>query len=234
MAGATLAGIGFTISLFIADLAFADEHLQRAGDDRHPGRLSGRSGRRGGPPAAVLGERFSLCSPEHRGATVAAAAALARPRRPARRAEDAVPDLPIARRRAATSTRPDVQLAVDDRRSGCRRRPLSSPAAKSASTLSAERLRGLPHHQARRRARVRRRTPERRVVEPFLPARTAARASARRRPAPRPPRRPAQPSARADGRRRIGKLRNTSRTCPSESSTRCRSTGAAAAQYGHS
>src|SRR5688500_1750189 len=62
MAGATLAGIGFTISLFIADLAFDDERLR---EQATIGVLAGSV------TAAVvgvlllrfLGERFSLCSP---------------------------------------------------------------------------------------------------------------------------------------------------------------------------
>jgi Na+/H+ antiporter NhaA len=66
MAGATLAGIGFTISLFITDLAFDDEHLQ---EQATIGILGGSV------TAAVvgvvllrfLGDRFSLCSPEAEG-----------------------------------------------------------------------------------------------------------------------------------------------------------------------
>ena len=62
MAGATLAGIGFTISLFIADLAFTDETLR---EQATIGILAGSVA------AAVLGvvllrflgERFPLCSP---------------------------------------------------------------------------------------------------------------------------------------------------------------------------
>jgi Na+/H+ antiporter NhaA len=62
MAGATLAGIGFTISLFIADLAFDDERLK---EQATIGVLAGSV------TAAVvgvlllrfLGERFPLCSP---------------------------------------------------------------------------------------------------------------------------------------------------------------------------
>jgi Na+/H+ antiporter NhaA len=62
MAGATLAGIGFTISLFIADLAFDDERLK---EQATIGVLAGSL------TAAVagvlllrfLGERFPLCSP---------------------------------------------------------------------------------------------------------------------------------------------------------------------------
>jgi Na+:H+ antiporter, NhaA family len=62
MAGATLAGIGFTISLFIADLAFSDDRLR---EQATIGVLAGSL------TAAVvgvlllrfLGERFPLCSP---------------------------------------------------------------------------------------------------------------------------------------------------------------------------
>jgi NhaA family Na+:H+ antiporter len=62
MAGATLSGIGFTISLFIADLAFADDGLR---EEATIGVLAGSL------TAAVLGvlllrflgERFPLCSP---------------------------------------------------------------------------------------------------------------------------------------------------------------------------
>jgi hypothetical protein len=62
MAGATLAGIGFTISLFIADLAFDDDRLR---EQATIGVLAGSV------TAAVagilllrfLGERFPLCSP---------------------------------------------------------------------------------------------------------------------------------------------------------------------------
>jgi Na+/H+ antiporter NhaA len=62
MAGATLAGIGFTISLFIADLAFDDEHLK---EQATIGVLAGSV------TAAVVGvlllrffgERSPLCSP---------------------------------------------------------------------------------------------------------------------------------------------------------------------------
>jgi Na+:H+ antiporter, NhaA family len=62
MAGATLAGIGFTIALFIADLAFADDRLR---EQATIGILVGSL------TAAVLGvvllrflgERFPLCSP---------------------------------------------------------------------------------------------------------------------------------------------------------------------------
>jgi Na+/H+ antiporter NhaA len=66
MAGATLAGIGFTISLFITDLAFADEQLREQA-------VIGILG--GSVTAAVLGvvllrllgDRFPLCSPEAEG-----------------------------------------------------------------------------------------------------------------------------------------------------------------------
>jgi Na+/H+ antiporter NhaA len=66
MAGATLAGIGFTISLFITDLAFTDEHLE---EQATIGILGGSV------TAAVvgvlllrlLGDRFPLCSPEAEG-----------------------------------------------------------------------------------------------------------------------------------------------------------------------
>jgi NhaA family Na+:H+ antiporter len=66
MAGATLAGIGFTISLFITDLAFSDQHLK---EQATIGILGGSV------TAAVLGvfllrllgDRFPLCSPETEG-----------------------------------------------------------------------------------------------------------------------------------------------------------------------
>jgi Na+/H+ antiporter NhaA len=65
MGGATLAGIGFTISLFITDLAFSDERLK---EQATIGILAGSLA------AAILGvallrffgERFPLCSPEAR------------------------------------------------------------------------------------------------------------------------------------------------------------------------
>jgi Na+:H+ antiporter, NhaA family len=66
MAGATLAGIGFTISLFITDLAFSDEHLKE----------QATIGILGGSVTAALlgvfllrflGDRFPLCSPAAEG-----------------------------------------------------------------------------------------------------------------------------------------------------------------------
>ncbi|HLM07632.1 MAG TPA: Na+/H+ antiporter NhaA [Blastococcus sp.] len=66
MAGATLAGIGFTISLFIADLAFADERLH---EQATIGILAGSvtAAVAGVVLLRVLGERFSLCTPEGEG-----------------------------------------------------------------------------------------------------------------------------------------------------------------------
>jgi len=63
MAGATLAGIGFTISLFIADLAFDDEALK---DQATIGILVGSvvAAVLGIILLRVLGERFPLCSPD--------------------------------------------------------------------------------------------------------------------------------------------------------------------------
>jgi len=62
MAGATLAGIGFTISLFIADLAFTDERLR---EQATIGILAGSvtAAIAGVVMLRVLGERFSLCTP---------------------------------------------------------------------------------------------------------------------------------------------------------------------------
>jgi Na+/H+ antiporter NhaA len=66
MAGATLAGIGFTISLFITDLAFADERLR---EQATIGILAGSvtAAITGVLLLRLLGERFSLCSPESEG-----------------------------------------------------------------------------------------------------------------------------------------------------------------------
>jgi Na+/H+ antiporter NhaA len=66
MAGATLAGIGFTIALFITDLAFADEQLR---EQATIGILAGSltAAVAGVVLLRVLGERFSLCSPETEG-----------------------------------------------------------------------------------------------------------------------------------------------------------------------
>jgi NhaA family Na+:H+ antiporter len=63
MAGATLAGIGFTISLFIADLAFDDAALR---EQATIGILAGSltSAVVGVVLLRVLGERFPLCSPD--------------------------------------------------------------------------------------------------------------------------------------------------------------------------
>jgi Na+/H+ antiporter NhaA len=63
MAGATLAGIGFTISLFITDLAFTDELLR---EQAKIGILAGSltAAVLGTLVLRVLGERFPLCSPE--------------------------------------------------------------------------------------------------------------------------------------------------------------------------
>jgi Na+:H+ antiporter, NhaA family len=66
LAGATLAGIGFTISLFITDLAFDDERLH---EQATIGILagSGIAAVAGVVLLRVLGGRFSLCSPEAEG-----------------------------------------------------------------------------------------------------------------------------------------------------------------------
>jgi Na+/H+ antiporter NhaA len=66
MAGATLAGIGFTISLFITDLAFADEHLK---EQATIGVLGGSvtAALLGVFLLRLLGDRFSLCSPATEG-----------------------------------------------------------------------------------------------------------------------------------------------------------------------
>jgi Na+/H+ antiporter NhaA len=63
MAGATLAGIGFTIALFITGLAFSDESLR---EQATIGILVGSvvAAIAGVVLLRVLGERFSLCSPE--------------------------------------------------------------------------------------------------------------------------------------------------------------------------
>jgi Na+/H+ antiporter NhaA len=63
MAGATLAGIGFTISLFIADLAFGDAALK---EQATIGVLVGSviAAVLGVVLLRVMGERFPLCSPE--------------------------------------------------------------------------------------------------------------------------------------------------------------------------
>jgi Na+/H+ antiporter NhaA len=62
MAGATLAGIGFTISLFITDLAFADEHLKEQATIGILGG-SGTAAVLGVFLLRLLGDRFPLCSP---------------------------------------------------------------------------------------------------------------------------------------------------------------------------
>jgi Na+/H+ antiporter NhaA len=66
MAGATLAGIGFTIALFITDLAFDDEGLR---EQATIGILAGSitAAIAGVFLLRVLGERFSLCTPETQG-----------------------------------------------------------------------------------------------------------------------------------------------------------------------
>jgi len=66
MAGATLAGIGFTISLFITDLAFSDEHLR---EQATIGILGGSvtAAVLGVVLLRVLGDRFPLCTPEAEG-----------------------------------------------------------------------------------------------------------------------------------------------------------------------
>jgi Na+/H+ antiporter NhaA len=66
MAGATLAGIGFTISLFIADLAFGDGPLK---DQATIGILAGSvvAALLGVLLLRVLGERFPLCTPDTEG-----------------------------------------------------------------------------------------------------------------------------------------------------------------------
>jgi Na+:H+ antiporter, NhaA family len=69
MAGATLAGIGFTIALFIAGLAFDDEALQ---EQATIGILAGSvvAAVLGILLLRVLGERFPLCSPDAPGPPV--------------------------------------------------------------------------------------------------------------------------------------------------------------------
>ena len=69
MAGATLAGIGFTIALFIADLAFDDDALK---EQATIGILAGSviAAVLGIVLLRVLGERFPLCSPDAPGPPV--------------------------------------------------------------------------------------------------------------------------------------------------------------------
>jgi Na+:H+ antiporter, NhaA family len=64
MAGATLAGIGFTIALFIADLAFDDDDALK--EQATIGILAGSviAAVLGVVLLRVLGERFPLCSPD--------------------------------------------------------------------------------------------------------------------------------------------------------------------------
>jgi NhaA family Na+:H+ antiporter len=66
MAGATLAGIGFTIALFITDLAFSDESLR---EQATIGILAGSitAAIAGVILLRVLGERFPLCTPDTEG-----------------------------------------------------------------------------------------------------------------------------------------------------------------------
>jgi Na+/H+ antiporter NhaA len=69
MAGATLAGIGFTISLFITDLAFDDEQLR---EQATIGILAGSviAAVLGVALLRFLGDRFPLCTPETEGPPV--------------------------------------------------------------------------------------------------------------------------------------------------------------------
>lgn len=66
MAGATLAGIGFTIALFITSLAFSDQDLR---NQATIGILAGSvtAAVAGVLLLRILGERFSLCTPEAQG-----------------------------------------------------------------------------------------------------------------------------------------------------------------------
>src|SRR3954454_19827081 len=66
MAGATLAGIGFTTALFITHLAFTDQELR---EEATIGILAGSvtAAIAGVILLRVLGERFSLCTPESEG-----------------------------------------------------------------------------------------------------------------------------------------------------------------------
>ena len=120
MAGATLAGIGFTIALFITDLAFSDEALR---EQATIGILAGSvtAAVAGVVLLRVLGERFSLCSPADRGTTDAAAPTVGRALRPGLSRS---PVIPIARRRAPSSTRPVYSRpSMKSGRRARRRRP---------------------------------------------------------------------------------------------------------------
>ena len=100
LAGATLAGIGFTISLFITDLAFDDERLH---EQATIGILagSGIAAVAGVVLLRVLGGRFSLCSPEAEGPPSLPPRPWRPALRPLLRRRGAGPRVPSGRRRAA-------------------------------------------------------------------------------------------------------------------------------------
>ena len=187
MAGATLAGIGFTIALFITDLAFSDEALR---EQATIGILAGSviAAVAGVVLLRVLGRALLAVLAADRGTTDAAAPALGRAVRPGlirsprtrrSRSRGAAHRPP----RGPAYSRPSMKTV------GVPPDPGREAGGEVGLDLVAEDLGRRPHHLAavEARARRRRRAAPRRRAGPA--ARRSARASARSRPGrPRPPR----------------------------------------------